>query len=91
MIKANSTAQVIPSAEAMAMEVLRQQREHVIEQHGTGVSLENWSEHKNGADMVRDDVIAYREIDGGRDREIVCPVCHEYGRGVAVNALFCNN
>jgi hypothetical protein len=41
--------------------------------------------------MVRDVGFAYREIDGGRDREIVCPVCHEYGRGVAANALFCSN
>ena len=78
VIKSNSTAQAIPSAEAIAMEVLRQQREHVIEQHGTGVSKENWSEHKNEAAMVLDAGFAYREIDGGRDREIFCPVCHEY-------------
>jgi hypothetical protein len=60
VIKSNSTAQVIPSAEAIATEVLRQQREHVTEQHGTGVSKENWSEHKNEADMVRDVGLAYR-------------------------------
>ena len=41
VIKLNSTAQVIPSAKAIAMEVLRQQREHVIEQHGTKVNKEN--------------------------------------------------
>jgi hypothetical protein len=72
------------------MKVLRQQREHVIEQHGTGVSKENWSEHKNETDMVRDADLAYREIDGAQDREIFCIACHEYNRGVAANALFCN-
>ena len=91
VIKANSTAQVIPSVEAIAMEAPRHHREHVIDQHGSGVSKENWSEHKNETDMVRAGALAYREIDGGRDREIVCPVCHEYGRGVAANALFCSN
>ena len=40
VIKSNSTAQVIPSAEAIATEVLRQQRDNAIEQHGTGVSRE---------------------------------------------------
>jgi hypothetical protein len=42
VIKASSTAHAIPSAEAIVMEVLRQQREHIVEQHGTGVSKENW-------------------------------------------------
>ena len=41
--------------------------------------------------MVRDVGLAYREIDGGRDREIFCPVCHEYGRGVAAKTMFCSN
>jgi hypothetical protein len=41
VIKSNSTAQVIPSAEAIAAEVLRQQQQHRTEQQGTGVSREN--------------------------------------------------
>jgi len=41
--------------------------------------------------MVRDVGLAYREIDGERDREICCPECHEYGRRFATNAFFCNN
>jgi len=52
---------------------LRHQQEHVINQHGTGVNKENWSEHKNEADMVRYVGLAYRKIDGGRDREIFFP------------------
>ncbi len=41
--------------------------------------------------MFRDASLAYREIDGGRDREICCLACHEHGRGIAANALFYNN
>jgi hypothetical protein len=41
--------------------------------------------------MVRDAGLAYRELDGDRDREILCLVCHEYGRGVAANAVFISN
>ncbi len=36
------------------MEVLRQQREHVVEQHGTGVSKENWLDHQSEADIDKD-------------------------------------
>ncbi len=41
--------------------------------------------------MVRDAGLAYREIDGGHDRELFCSVCHKFGRGVAANAVLCNN
>ena len=41
------------------------------------------------ADMVRDVGLAYKELDGGRSREIFCPVCNDYGRGVvATTALY---
>ncbi len=43
------------------------------------------------ADIVTDTGLAYNEVDGGRDRKIVCPVCRGYGRGVAAEASFCNN
>ncbi len=40
VIKANSAAQVIPSAEAIAAEVLKQQKDYGTQQHGTGVFRE---------------------------------------------------
>ena len=49
---------------------------------------ENWNEATVEADMVRDAGLAYRELDGGRSREIFCPVCHDYGRGVAASTAF---
>ena len=38
--------------------------------------------------MVRDAGLSYREIDGGQSREIFCPVCNEYGRGITTEAVF---
>ena len=90
VIKSNSTAQVIPSAEAIAAEVLRQQQLYRIEQRGTGLIRENWTEASVEADMVRDAGLSYRELDGGHSREIYCPVCHDYGRGVATTTTFYN-
>ncbi len=55
VIKSNSTAHVIPSAEAIAAEVLRQQQLHRIEQRGTGLKRENWTEATVEANMVRDE------------------------------------
>jgi hypothetical protein len=74
VIQANSAAQVIPSAEDIAEEVLRQQQVNATQQHGTGVFREIWREHRNEADMVRDAGLAYREIDDN-GREIYCLVC----------------
>ncbi len=73
------------------MEVWRQQREHIVEQHGTGVSKENWLDHRNKAGMVKDVSNAYRELDDRRGREIFGPACSEYGRGIAANVRFTNN
>ena len=47
VIKANSAAQVIPFAEAIAEEVLKQQQLHATQQHGTRVFQEIWSEYRN--------------------------------------------
>jgi len=91
VIKVNSTAQVIPSAKAIAAEVLRHQQIHRNEQNGTSVSRENWIHHIVEADIVKDAGLAYIEIDGGRDRKIICPVCRDYGRGIAAEASFNNN
>ena len=44
VIKANSAAQVIPSAEAIAEEVLREQQHQRTQQHGTGFFRELWKE-----------------------------------------------
>jgi len=74
VIKSNSTAQVIPSAKAIAAEVLKHQKLQLLEQHGIGLSIENWNAHTVEADMVRDAGLSYREIDGGQSREIFCPV-----------------
>jgi hypothetical protein len=76
-IKANSATQVIPSDEAIAEEVLRQQKHRRTQHHGTGVSRELWTEHRNEADMVRDAGLAYRDIDNN-GREIFCPICLAY-------------
>ena len=40
VIMANCTAQVIPSAQIVAEEVLRQQHQQQLAEHGTGVSRE---------------------------------------------------
>ena len=80
VIKANSVAKVIPSAEAIAEEVLKQQQQHVTEEHGTGVCREAWQDHRNEADMVRDAGLAYRETDES-GREIYCPICLTYYGG----------
>ena len=77
VIKANSAAKVIPSAEAIAEEVLMQQHEHVTQEHGTRVSREQWNEHRNEVDMGKDADLAYRETDE-TGREIYCPVCLTY-------------
>jgi hypothetical protein len=65
VIKSNSTAQVIPSAEVIAMEVLRQQHLQRIEQNGTSLIRENWTAQTVEADMIKDSGMAYREIGGG--------------------------
>ena len=52
---------------------------------------ENLTVHTVEADMIRDFGMAYREISGGGGREICCPVCSEYGRGVAADSVFYNN
>ena len=65
-----------------------QQQQHRIEQHGTIVYMENWIQHTNDADIVRDVGQAYREIGGGRDHDTVCPVCRDYGRGNLVDTIF---
>ena len=54
VIKANCTAQVIPSAQIVAEEVLRQQHQRQLEEHGTGVSRELWTSHTTVPDMVRE-------------------------------------
>ncbi len=77
VIKSNSRAPVITFAEAIAAEVSRQQEQHRTKQHGSGVSGENWCQHIVEADMVREDGLAYREIDGKRRQGIICPVCRE--------------
>jgi hypothetical protein len=48
-------------------------------------------QHTVEADIVKDAGLAYNEIEGGRDREITCPVCRDYGRGIAAEASFNNN
>ena len=70
---------------------MRQHQLHRIEQHGTGLIRENWTEAYVEADMVRDARLAYRELDGGRGREIFCLACNDdYGRGVAATTAIYN-
>jgi hypothetical protein len=41
--------------------------------------------------MDMDAGLAYQEIEDGHVREIICPVCHAYGKGNAVDTFFYNN
>jgi hypothetical protein len=77
VIKASSAAKVISSSETIAEEVLRQQPHHVTEDHGTVVSREQLKEHRNEADKIKDEGIAYRETEDN-GREIYCLVCQTY-------------
>ncbi len=54
IIKANRTAQVIPSAHIVAEEVLRQKHQRQLEEHGTGVSRKLWTSHTTVPDMLRE-------------------------------------
>jgi hypothetical protein len=54
VIKANYTAQVILSAQIVAEEVLRHQHQRQLEEHGTGVSRELWTNHTTVPCMVRE-------------------------------------
>ena len=82
VIKANCIAQVIPSAHAIAMEVLRQQHENNVEEHRTSVSRERWTQQTTVPDMVRESRLAFRGTDDG-GLEAYCPVClkHRVGDG----------
>jgi hypothetical protein len=77
VIKANSAAQVIPSAKAIADEVLRHHQHQRTQEHGTGVFRELWKELRIEADVVRDAGLAYRDTDA-HGREIYCPTCLTY-------------
>ena len=48
-------------------------------------------QHIVEADIVKDAGLKYNEIEGGRDRKIICPVCRDYGRRIAAEASFNNN
>jgi hypothetical protein len=54
IIKANSAAQVIPSAEAIAEEVMKQQLVEQVQREGTCMIREQWKLHNNQANMVRE-------------------------------------
>ena len=38
--------------------------------------------HNVEADIVKDAGLAFIEIDGGRDRRIICPVCRDTDREI---------
>jgi hypothetical protein len=80
VINANCTSQVIPSAKATASEVLRQQHQQHVDEHGTSVSRERWMEHVTVPDMIRDYSLAYRDTDV-EGRQVYCPVCPKYRAG----------
>ena len=80
IIKTNCITQVIPSAHAIGMEVLRQQKENNVEEHGTGVSRERWMEHTTLSEMVRASGLTFIGTDG-EERKVYCPVCPKYRAG----------
>ena len=86
VIKAYSAAQVIPSTEAIAVEVLRQQQLHTTLQRGMCVSRELLQDHRNEEDMVRDAGLAYRDTDENA-QEIFCPICLTYCENIGYGVI----
>jgi hypothetical protein len=78
VIKATATAKVIPSAEAIAKEVMKQQREQEIQQNGTRAPRERWMENRNEVDNARDAGLTYESNEEG-ERVISRPLCVEFG------------
>jgi hypothetical protein len=78
IIKANAAAQVIPCAETIAEEVMRQKQLQQREYIRTSASREHWRLHDNEADMAMDDGLAYETIDDD-GRTICCPICKDFG------------
>ncbi len=71
---------MISLAHIVAVEVLRQQQQHRLAEHGVDVSRERWMDHTAVQDMVRDSCLAYRGTDG-EGREANCPMCLQYRAG----------
>jgi hypothetical protein len=71
-VKANSA-----TPKAIDEEVLRMQKQQHLEKHGTCLVRENWREHHNETNMVRDAGLAFRDTDDGA-REVYCPVCESF-------------
>jgi hypothetical protein len=65
IIKANSAAQVIPSAEAITEEVIKQHQVEQVQRKGTCMIGEQWKLHNNQANMVREAGLAYVVADEG--------------------------
>ena len=59
VIKANCTAQVIPSPQTIAEEVIRHQVQKDMDVKESSVSRERWQDHRNVPDKVRDSGLAY--------------------------------
>ena len=78
IIKANSAAKVIPYAEAIAEEVLRQHQARHLQWNDTYMIRENWKDHSNRVDMVNSVGLAFTS-DEERGRVIYYPVCTDFG------------
>jgi hypothetical protein len=96
VVKANCTAQVIPSSQTIAEEVIGQHVQKDMDVKGSGVSRERWHDHRNVPDMVRERVafvlnrqakatIGQLCVEGGGPIDEVClkvhfHVCEEWTR-----------
>jgi hypothetical protein len=48
-------------------------------------------QHTIEADIAKVAGLAYIELDGGRDRKIFRPVCHDYGHGIVAEPSYYSN
>ena len=76
--EANPTAKVIPSAKAIAEEVMKQYQAKLVQWNGKGMIREIWKHHANHVDMVMSAGLAYA-VDKKGGRVIYCPVCKDCG------------
>ena len=59
IIKVSLAAKVIPYAEAIAEEVMKQHQAELLQWNGIDIILENWKDHSNHVSIVRSSGLAY--------------------------------
>jgi hypothetical protein len=77
---------VIPSAEAIAEEVMKHHQAEKVQREGTCMIRENWKLHSNQVDMLRGAGLAYYDADDEGGRMIYYPVCKDFGASRAAKS-----